>query len=366
MSRRVFLLGIILLTACAGPSTRPPSISAEEYAAEQARQQIFQIQNFTAKAARLENVAFRITAVNMTECGANIAPKLGFRALAQGDVGEAKRAATVVALQLDEERPTVISVVEGGPAAKAGLLPGDVVIRIDGRMAPKKTWPSWLKEHVMNVGSARPMSVEVRRAGRTVMLSAIPVFTCGIPVELAEDSEINAYTDAKKIVINTAIMRVAQTDSELAVVVGHELAHVTMGHLEKQRQNQMTGAAAGFVADMAIAVAGVNTGGAFMQDGGNLGLKAYAMDFEREADYVGAYYAARAGYELSGERFWRAMAQENPKQIFFAGLHPTSPERFLQMEKTYAEIGEKIRLRQPLVPEQKAVAVTQAPVRDAD
>lgn len=363
MSRRVFLLavGVTFLTACAGPSTRPPSISAEEYAAEQARQQVFQIQNFNAKATRLDNVAFRITAANMTECGANIVPKLGFRALTQGDVGEAKRAATVVALQLDEERPTVIGVVEGGPASRAGMLPGDVVIRVDGHMAPKKSWPSWLKEHVVNIGSTRPMSIEVRRDGRMVMLSAIPVFTCSIPIELVEDSDVNAYTDAKKIVINTAIVRVAQTDSELATVVGHELAHVTMGHLDKQRQNQITGAAAGFVADLAVAMVGVNTGGAFTKSGGDAGLTAYATAFEREADYVGAYYAARAGYELSGERLWRAMAQENPKVIFFAGLHPTSPERFLQMDKTYAEIGEKIRLRQPLVPEQKPVAVTQVP-----
>ncbi len=363
MWRRIFLsaIGVAWLAACAGPSAQTPNLSPEEIAAEQARQQYFQIQNFAAQAARLENVAFKIAAANVNECGGNIIPKLGFRALAQGDVGEAKRAVTTAALQLDAERPTVISVADGGPAAKAGMLPDDVVIRVDGRMAPKTGWPSWLNGYVKNVGSTRPMSIEVRRQGQTKMLAAMPVFTCDIPINLEAENELNAYTDYKKIVIYSGILRVAQTDSELAVIVGHELAHVTMGHRQKQEQNQMAGAAAGFMADMAVAMAGVNTGGALMKDGANLGLTAYAMDFEREADYVGAYYAARAGFELSGERFWRAMAQENPKQIFFAGLHPTSPERFLQMQKTYAEIGEKRQRNLPLIPERKPVVVTQAP-----
>lgn len=368
MWRSVFLsaIGIAWLTACAGPSTQPPGISAEEYAAEQDRQQYFQVQNFTAQAARLENVAFKVLAANVNDCGGNIIPRLGFRALAQGDVGEAKRAVTVSALQLDAERPTVIGVVEGGPAAKAGLLVGDVVIRVDGRMAPKKAWPSWLSGYVKNVGSTRPMSIQVRRQGQTKMLHATPVFTCNIPVELEQENELNAYTDFKKIVIYSGIMRVAQNDAELAIIVGHELAHVTMGHRQKQEQNRMAGAAAGLVVDVAAAAAGVDTRLTGMQDGAALELTAYATAFEREADYVGAYYAAHAGFDLTGERFWRAMAQENPKHIFFAGLHPTSPERFLQMQKTSAEISEKIRLKQPLVPERKAVVVTQMLAREIE
>jgi len=363
MWRRVFLsvMGVALLMACAGPSTQTPDLSPEEIAAEQARQQYFQIQNFAAQATRLENVAFKITAANVGDCGGNIIPRLGFRALAQGDVSEAKRQITTAALQLDAERPTVISVVDGGPAAQAGMLPGDVVQRVDGRRAPKTGWSSWLNGHVKNVGSTRPMSIEVRRQGQTKMFAATPVFTCAIPISLEQDNDINAYTDSKKIVVFAGMMRVAQSDPELAVIVGHELAHVTMGHRRKREQNQVVGAAAGFLADVAAAAAGVDTRGAGMKDGAALGLTAYAVDFEREADYVGAYYAARAGFDLSGERLWRAMAQENPKEIFFAGLHPTSPERFLQMQKTHAEIAEKIRLKQPLIPERKPVVVTQAP-----
>jgi beta-barrel assembly-enhancing protease len=49
----------------------------------------------------------------------------------------------------------------------------------------------------------------------------------------------------------------------------------------------------------------------FTRELGRAGRLAFSVDFEREADYVGAYYAARAGYDLvgrgnSGERIpWR-------------------------------------------------------------
>jgi hypothetical protein len=45
------------------------------------------------------------------------------------------------------------------------------------------------------------------------------------------------------------------------------------------------------------------------------------------------------------------MAQENPKEMVYAGLHPTSPERFVQMQKTTEEIVRKRQLNQPLSPE---------------
>ena len=74
--------------------------------------------------------------------------------------------------------------------------------------------------------------------------------------------------------------------------------------------------------------------------------------FEREADYVGAYYAARAGYDLAGaEDLWRALSLENPGQSSHREDHPVTPVRFVQMRKVAAEIADKQRRRLPLIPE---------------
>jgi predicted Zn-dependent protease len=83
---------------------------------------------------------------------------------------------------------------------------------------------------------------------------------------------------------------------------------------------------------------------------------AYSVNFEREADYVGAYYAARAGYDISGaEDVWRAIALEDPEGIRKMTTHPTSPVRFLQMRKVAEEIADKKSRNQPLEPELKVI-----------
>ena len=50
---------------------------------------------------------------------------------------------------------------------------------------------------------------------------------------------------SEKIVIQTGILRSTETDADLAIVVGHELAHNTMGHYDKKQINGLLGAVGG-------------------------------------------------------------------------------------------------------------------------
>jgi predicted Zn-dependent protease len=111
----------------------------------------------------------------------------------------------------------------------------------------------------------------------------------------------------------------ARTDAQLAVIIGHELAHANLGHRDKQTINMVLGMVGGAAIDGGFALGGIYTDGTFARHLGRAGLYAYSVEFEREADYVGAYYAARAGYELAGaEDVWRAMGQLHPDSIRFA------------------------------------------------
>jgi len=104
----------------------------------------------------------------------------------------------------------------------------------------------------------------------------------------------------------------------------------------------------------AFAVGGIYTDGTFGRHLAKAGSLAYSVQFEREADYVGAYYAARAGYDLTGvEEFWRAMGAVHPDSIRFATDHPTTPTRFVQLREVAAEIADKKRRHLPLVPDLK-------------
>ncbi|MGB9412787.1 MAG: M48 family metalloprotease, partial [Pseudolabrys sp.] len=89
------------------------------------------------------------------------------------------------------------------------------------------------------------------------------------------------------IVIHSSILRIAHTDAQLALVLGHELAHANLGHLDKQRLNQVLGWAGGAAIDAGLVLGGISTGGVFAQQFARAGERAFGVNFEREADYVG-------------------------------------------------------------------------------
>jgi beta-barrel assembly-enhancing protease len=344
---------LLFATGCAGTSTNAPKVSAGEIASEKTQEQIFQIQKTIADTARLANVAYRVELANRADCEDRVGPRVGLYSLSASDFSAETHDAAIAALNLTSDQPTIVHVTDAGPAARGGLARGDVLIAINGEPVPTVKHSEWMNERIKENGN-KPIAFTIARNGQSQSIIIAPETTCAIPTILVNSGQANAFTDGKRIVIYSRILQVAQTDDELALVVGHELAHVNMKHVEKHAQNQVAGALGGAVVDVVFALARVNTNGAFTNAGGNAGAKAYSMDFEKEADYVGAYYVARAGYNVIGaERLWRALAQEDPKQVVYASLHPTSPERFVQMEKTADEISRKLASHQALTPEMK-------------
>ena len=194
------------------------------------------------------------------------------------------------------------------------------------------------------------------------MVTVSPVIACAIPIRYVTSDEVNAFTDGDKIIVLSAIVALAKTDDQLAVVIGHELAHANLGHVRKRQQNALLGALGGALVDGGFLLGGIYTRGTFTRHFGRAGALAYSVEFEREADYVGAYYAARAGYDVNGAaEVWRAMGQGHPRTIRFATDHPTSPARFIQMREVAAEIADKERRHLPLIPELKPATALSGP-----
>ena len=131
-------------------------------------------------------------------------------------------------------------------------------------------------------------------------------------------------------------------------------------------RSQVLGWLGGSAIDVGILAGGVSTGGAFGKEFEKAGALAYSVNFEREADYVGAYYAARAGYDTNGvEEFWRAMGLASPDSIRLEKTHPITPVRFLQIKKVAAEIADKRRRNLPLTPDLKFMPSPEEPAQDA-
>lgn len=346
------LIVAIALPSCA-PRSAIPSVSAEEAQTEARRQLVFRTENLGRDAQRIQNVSYRVLTANAGLCEKTGA-KFGLSFLALDSIPEEIRQIARERMGI-ERRITLMAVVPGSPGEKAGLRPGDVVTGFAG--TPLPAGEQGVKKMSRLLGRATPgraVRIVVIREGEKKNFTVVPVKGCAYPVYLADRNDNNAFTDGRRIVIHRGMLPLARSDEELALVVGHELAHITNGHLNKQAANQVAGTFGGLALDLAVAAVGVNTGGAFTRAGGKIGRAAYSQDFEREADYVGMYYVARAGYETAGvESFWRKMADTSAESISFAGTHPSSAERFLMIRQTHKEITVKRKTGQALVPNEK-------------
>ncbi len=351
---KIFFVASGLLCVACGPVSKFPPLPSAEVEAERRKQQIEQIRDYFAQLSRLDNVAFRLRVANRDDCKNWAWAQIGLNAGTVTSLPRKYRSFSHEALSVSWTQATVLSVAETSPAAAAGIKTGDYLLTFNNEPVPRSGTAGWIGSYVRFNGY-KPIQILVRRDGVDEMHTVTPVTACAIPIELKTDSELNAVTTDDGIVVYSSMLRLARTDAQLALVIGHELAHANLGHLDKQRTNVILGWASGAAIDAGIMLGGISTGGTFRREFTRAGARAFNVAFEREADYVGAYYAARAGYDLAGaEEFWRALALESPDNMRLAADHPVTPVRFVQMQKVAAEIADKQRRGLPLVPELKS------------
>jgi membrane-associated protease RseP (regulator of RpoE activity) len=154
---------------------------------------------------------------------------------------------------------TISWVVPGAPAAGSGLRAGDRIFEIDGESlrSEPEAWDRRLQGNdVVTLG--------IERAGARSRVAVSPAPACDYDVELSASEDVNAFAEQRHVVITEGMLALLPRNDQLAVVVGHELGHIAAGHTE----------------------GGVGSG--------------MPADAESEADYLGIYFAARAGYDISG------------------------------------------------------------------
>ena len=169
---------------------------------------------------------------------------------------------------------------------------------------------------------------------------------CDFSASLLEHGLVNAFADGRSVAVTTGAMDFIETDEELAYLLGHELAHNAYGHLEAVRSNEFLGALLGAVVTVATGV---------YSDYSSLAALYHAPQFEVEADYVGACFAARAGYDVTNaSAFWSKMIDKNPSAAWAASItHPDGSSRLHVLDATALEIQKKRDSGQNLRPNPK-------------
>ena len=349
----LLVLHAVLMCAACAPVSKLPTLATVEIEAEQRKQHIAQLRNYLGQLSRLDSVAFQLRAANRNDCKDRAWAQIGLIAGTVLSLPRKFRSSAHEAMAISWTHATVLSVAENSPAATAGIKSGDQLLTFNNEPVPSHDTARWVGDYVRN-NAERPIKVLIRRDGVDEMRTVDPVLACAIPIELQVESSINAFTMDDRIVVFSSVLRAARTDAQLALVIGHELAHANLGHLNMRRTNAAIGWLSGAAADAGIMLGGMSTHGAFSKALNRAGARAFSVAFEREADYVGAYYAARAGYDLAGsEDIWRTFSLEDPDNTRGMTDHPITPIRFVQMQKVIDEIENKKRHNLPLDPERR-------------
>lgn len=214
--------------------------------------------------------------------------------LAEYDAGDRPEAIARYGL---DRGPGLLSVVEGSPAAAAGLRAGDVLITVNGRALPSPSSMAAGRDNeearpliedteaqIETAFRAGPASLGLLRDGQPFSVTLAPVPGCPARVRLARSPQMNAFANRGWSIITTALLGFTRSDDEIAIILGHEMAHNILNHPARLDDEGVPD-------------------GLFRSFGSNAGR---VRATEEEADRLGLKMAWAAGYDaMAAIPYWR-------------------------------------------------------------
>lgn len=323
------LCGLVIALALVGCGHPSPSSDSEGQA-------FGRLVALTDLDQRVGRVAFQLSIANADLCPV-VRQSAGWLLHAASQYSPELLPHAVATFGLDGDRPGVLAVPPGSPADVTGLRVGDLILAVNGQpleRGPRRTEPSFegLESNVRVLDEALKRGLTrltIRRGNseREIILS--PRRACGYEVQLNPSDELNARADGRRLFISTALAGFAANDDELAVILGHELAHHVLRH---RHWNDAGGSARQTNEE------------AWEAEGGE-------GNAEQQADRVGLYLMARAGFDPAvAPPFWRRFGESNWRVRFPQIGHASAGSRARALEEVQREIEAKRQSGGDLLP----------------
>ncbi len=229
----------------------------------------------------------------------------------------------------------------GNPSSLAKLVPAEQLERVAGEQYSQMMRAAAAKGALLP--PEHPQVQRARRIARAIIEQAgrfnARAGQWRWEVNVLADGQINAFCmPGGKIGVYTGILdKLKLTDDELAMVMGHEVAHALREHArERAAKGSLTEMGAGLVTSL---LGMGDLGRMAVGAGAQLLTLSFSRDNETDADLVGLDLAARAGFDpRAAVRVWEKMsaaAKGAPPQ--WLSTHPASTSRINEIRRHLGE-----------------------------
>jgi predicted Zn-dependent protease len=161
---------------------------------------------------------------------------------------------------------------------------------------------------------------------------------------MMRDPQINAFAlPGGYIGVHTGLIMAAQSESEMAGVLAHEISHVTQRHIARMINNQQSSEWISLAA-MALAILAARSNSQMAEAAAAIGPALvlqqqlnFSRDYEREADRIGLQLLEKAGFDPQGmvlffERLQRATRVYEGGAPSYLRTHPVTHERIADIQ----------------------------------
>lgn len=158
---------------------------------------------------------------------------------------------------------------------------------------------------------------------------------------LVEDPAVNAFAaPGGHIYVNTGLVAAAESESELAGVMGHEIAHAVERHVTEQ-MSKMYGAQ--LLATVALGQDAGALSQLTTQLVGTAMFSKFSRDAERQSDRLAVQYLVNAGIDPRGlPTFFKKLKAEGggpPKMLSWLSTHPVTDDRIKDANARIARLS---------------------------
>ncbi|MFO8007644.1 MAG: M48 family metalloprotease [Candidatus Brocadiia bacterium] len=167
-----------------------------------------------------------------------------------------------------------------------------------------------------------------------------------MPMEftMLNTSVLNAFATPAHVYATRGFLARLENEAQFAAVMAHELAHVAAGHSARQLSRNLVISLALGVADYA---AGDSVASGLAMGAGKVGVAllglSYSREQERQADRVGAYYMALAGWDprqaIAMQKLLNSFREDEPSFLDqYLSTHPMTDNRVEEIQSVIEQM----------------------------